>query len=65
MDGTSTLNLVILGKFDLFAYYGRAFSLPTVGEKNYVSTTKIVPVACIFMSKLIGLLRKNGLKIAD
>ena len=37
----------------------KIFSLPT---KKVVSTTKIVPVKCIFMSIFIGWISRNGLK---
>ena len=48
----ATQNMGILEKIYLFASYGRAFLFQLM-EKNSVSTIKIVPVACIFMSTFI------------
>ena len=64
VKGVDYPNLGILGKIYLFTDNGWAFQYLLL-EKKYVSMTKIVHKACIFMSKFIGCLGRNGQKNAD
>ena len=51
--GASTLDLGILGRIDLFAYYGKLFITYSC-KKIKSQRQKILLIACIFMSTSIG-----------